>query len=135
MAVIALVMTRSFIYEGSRPIVIFTFMLGLCIIMLDSFIRLGFIRCFLPRFVICFSPILEFSNHGCYVLGKRKIGCRVEAAAVKLVRMSLSVVLQDRQDIPLSHTSHLRLHRHNCLPPSKSCECLKKEGATICWKY
>jgi hypothetical protein len=81
------------------------------------------------------SPILEFSHHGCYVLGKRKLGCRVEAAAVKLVRMSLSVAPQDRQDIPLSHTSHLRLHRHNRLPPSKSCECLKKEGATICWKY
>ena len=29
----------------------------------------------------------------------------MEAAAVKLVRMSLSVVLQDKQDIPLNPTS------------------------------
>ena len=60
MAVIALVMMRSFMYEGSRPIVMFIFMLGLCIIMLDSIFRLDFIRCFLPGFVIGFSPILEF---------------------------------------------------------------------------
>ena len=32
MAVIALVMMRSFMYEGSRPVVMFTFMLVLCII-------------------------------------------------------------------------------------------------------
>ena len=42
MAVIALVMMRSFMYEGSRPIAMFIFMLGLCIIMLELFIRLGF---------------------------------------------------------------------------------------------
>ena len=35
-------MMRSFMYEGSRPVVMFTFMLVLCIIMLDSFIRLSF---------------------------------------------------------------------------------------------
>ena len=37
MAVIAFVMMRSFMYEGSRPIAMFIFMLGLCIIILDFF--------------------------------------------------------------------------------------------------
>ena len=82
-----------------------------------------------------FPPFWNFLIMVAMYWENKKIGCRVEAAAVKLVRMSLSIVPQDRQDIPLSHTSHLHLHRHNRLPPSKSCECLKKEGATICWKY
>ena len=42
MGVIARVMMLSFMYEGSRPIVMFTFMLSLCIIMLESFICFGF---------------------------------------------------------------------------------------------
>ncbi|XP_073363075.1 uncharacterized protein [Aegilops tauschii subsp. strangulata] len=36
--------------------------------------------------------------------------------------MSMFVTPQDRQDIPPSHTSHLRLHHHIRLPLSKSCE-------------
>ena len=42
LSVIALVMMRSFMYESSRLVVMFTFMLGQCIIMLEPFICLGF---------------------------------------------------------------------------------------------
>ena len=74
MGVIARVMMLSFMYEGSRPVMMFTFMLRLCIIMLDLLFALVFFRSFLLGFVNGFPLILEFSHHGCYVLGKQIIG-------------------------------------------------------------
>ena len=70
MGVIARVMMLSFMYEGSRPVVMFTFMLSLCIIMLELLFALVFFRGFLLGFVNGFPPTLDFSHRGCYVLGK-----------------------------------------------------------------
>ena len=60
MAVIALVMMRSFMYEGSRPIAMFIFMLGLCIIMLDSFFDLVLFAAFFRDLSLVFPPFWNF---------------------------------------------------------------------------
>ena len=72
MVVITLVMMRSFMYEGSRPVVMFTFMLGLFIILLNLLFDLVFIRCFIPGFVIGFFPHFGIFSSWLLCIGKTK---------------------------------------------------------------